>query len=254
MAISNSATYVPAGLSVGEITALHGLVAAAEAAANTDITAPAMGYVHTPTQAAYMNNPTHAGWGCCVEEKLNITAPGLGWATQWQLPGSRPDYRKMVGGNEIFVDLTSAAQAGVGGNHITAKLNTAAQGVPQPTWHGADITHASLHPLGLVGAVAPNYNGIVTMPHMHYFQQYRNFLNNPHINWTPEMQNLLQWYGHLTEPTFTQVMNQAARNLFVIRAQQPVVDDGGSSEDYSGDEDSDTGSTVSDEEGMDYAW
>jgi hypothetical protein len=238
MAVSHSATYAPGGASVGEIAALDGLVPAAEAAANTDVMAPIGGYVHTPSQAAYMLNPTPARWGCCVEEKLNITAPGLGWTNQWPLPGSRPDYRKVVGGNKIYVDLTSALQAGVGGNHITAKLITGAQGVPKPHWHGADITHASLHPLGGIGAVVPNTNGPVTHLHMLHFQNFRGYLDNPHGNWTPFIENLLQYYGHVTTPTFTQVWNLAQRNLFVARAQTPWVDEGGSSEEYSEDDNS----------------
>jgi hypothetical protein len=234
MVVSPSATYVPGPNELNEIANLDGQIAAAEVTAQNRIANPPMGYVHTPTQAAYMANPTAAMWGYCVEEQLNQLAPGLGWATQYPLANSRPDYHKAVGGQQIFVDLTSAAQAGPAGGHITAKLDISApNGIAPANWKAADITHNSLNPLNGMPA-APNYNGAVTQPHMQYFQRYHNFCQNPHANWDPYMENLFQYYGNISQARFTQVFNQNDRDLFVQRAQEEPDDS--SSEDYSSDE------------------
>lgn len=241
LAVSPSATYAPGANELNEIANLDGQIAAAELAAQNRVTNAPIGYVHTPTQAAYMANPNAAGWGYCVEEQLNLLAPGLGWSTQYPLANSRPDYHKLVGGQQVFVDLTSLAQAGPAGGHITAKLNISApNGIAPANWRAADITHNSLNPLNGLPPVPINYNGVVTLPHMQYFQRYHNFCQNPNANWDPYMQNLFQYYGHMSQARFTQIFNQNDRDIFVQRAQEEP--DESSSEEYSSDEDMDSGS------------
>lgn len=39
-----------------------------------------------------------------------------------KLPVSWPDYGKITGGIQVYVDLTTPAEAGMVGNHITGKL------------------------------------------------------------------------------------------------------------------------------------
>jgi hypothetical protein len=233
-AVSHSANYTPVnGNEIAEIANLDAQIAGAEATATNIVTNNGHVGVHTPTQANYMNNPTPRGWGCCVEEQLKPIAVGLGWGTQHQLPGSRPDFHKVVGANEVFVDLTSVNEAGGGGNHITYKLDRAiphGQGRPA-TWKASDITHASTNPLGGGIAVPPiQNNGVVTVLHTQTFQNYHNFLHNMNANWTPQMQNLLNAYGPVSHATFTQRWNQNDRNQFVQLAQQNVQDE--SSEDF----------------------
>ncbi len=251
--VSHSANYTPVnGNEIAEIANLDAQVAGAEATATNIVTNNGHVGIHTPTQANYMNNPTPRGWGCCVEEQLKPIAVGLGWATQHQLPGSRPDFYKVVGANEVFVDLTSANEAGNGGNHITYKLDRAVppgQGRPA-TWKASDITHASTNPLGGGAAVPPiQNNGIVTLLHTQTFQDYHNFLHNMQANWTPEMQNLLNHYGPVSHATFTQKWNQVARNLFVQRSQQDGMEQSSDEFTVYSDDDDPITEDVSDDNG-----
>ena len=223
MAVSHSASYMPVGNEVTQIANLDAQVAVAETAATNIVTHAPVGHIHTPTQAYYMAQPSARAWGYCVEEQLKPLAINLGWGTQHVLTNSRPDFHKVVGGNEVFADLTSVNQAGGGGNHITYKLDISApQGQGRPaTWKAADITHLSTNPLGGGAAIPPiQNNGLVTVLHTQTFQDYHNFLNNMHGNYTPQMQNLLNFYGPVSHATFSQKWNQAKRDQFVNLAQQ----------------------------------
>lgn len=222
-AVSDSAMYAPGAAASVIINALEGQIAAAELAASNFVQNIGLppGYIHTPTQAAYMANPTAALWGMCVEEQLNPLAIGLGWTTQYPLTGSRPDYHQVVGGVDVFVDLTTALQAGVGGNHITGKLATAVTNGDNPaTWQAADITHANLNPLNGAPPVIPNYNGNVTQLQMQRLQLYNAYCNDDNAEYDEAKDIVRDLYnGPIHHTTFTQIWNAQQRQQFSARVR-----------------------------------
>jgi hypothetical protein len=242
-AVSLSASYLPTGNAVGDITNLEAQVAVAEQEATQDVQ---NGNIrHTNKQTTYMMHPSKRAWGYCVEEKLDIKAGNMGWTTQHRLANSRPDYHQVIDGDDVFVDLTSAGEAGQHGNHITGKLDVSCpNGLRPPEWKGADITHASSDPLGGVhGGIVIGTNGQVTQEHSQYYQDYRRFLDNRDGgDWSPGMQHLLDHYGGpVSNATFTQVWDQNDRDEFVRLAKQEIENDEDSEEykQYPKDEDMD---------------
>lgn len=237
-AVSPSAMWAPNAAATALITTLDGLIAGAEQAASQQVQNLVPVAVHTPTQAAYMYNPTPALWGSCVEEQLNTLALAGGWTTQWPLRGAVPDYGRLLpGGGIVFADLTSAQQAGPGGNHITVKLNTARANdlrqnpfAPAPNWYAADITHGGQNPLGQPGAAQqmPNFNGRVTVVQLRRMQLYNAWCADDNAEWTLEMARLRDWVrgtyrgiagnGAIHLPAFTQTWNARDRQLFVAAA------------------------------------
>ncbi len=222
---------MPAGNAVGHITNLNTQVAVAEKEATDDVKNSKIR--HSNLQSVYMKNPSKRSWGYCVEEKLNTIAGNMGWATQHRLPNSRPDYHRKIDGNNVFVDLTSAAEAGQHGNHITGKLDVSCPNGQRPAkWKGADITHASSDPLNGVQGIVIGTNGTVTKEHGRYYQDYRRFVDNRDGgDWSPGMQNLLEHYGGpVSNATFTQVWDENDRDEFVRLAKQEIEDEEDSEE------------------------
>ena len=214
-AISNSAMYPPNGVTAPMVTALDNLLPTAEARARRRLLNPTNG-VHTPHQANYLRNSSPTTWGYCVEEQLNPVASANGWTTQIILNGARPDYERDVHPNiELYVDLTTVAQAGVGGNHVTAKLNRTIRphGV---VWHAADITHT-----GPPGGQAPvlRTNGKVTNLQMSRFQAYKRYLSKPGGGYKPKKDDFRRRYGAISHPTFTQIWSADQRKRFATAAK-----------------------------------
>ena len=215
-AISNSALYPPTGATAPLITALEGQIAAADATAQAQLAHPPGG-VHTPHQATYIRSPNPTRWGCCVEEQLNPLAAAIGWNTQVALPGARPDYGRNVAPNiELYVDLTTVAQAGVGGNHITVKLNRSVR-PHHVVWHAADITHN-----GPPGGPAPHLrtNGHVSPTHLARFQAYHRHVLRPGSGFRPKKDDLKRRYGNVSHATFTQIWNANQRSNFSTAAKK----------------------------------
>lgn len=215
LAPSHSATFAPSPASVPLIAALDAMIPAADAQAQADLAHPPTG-THTRHQAVYINRPTPMNWGYCVEEQLNPLAAAIGWNTQVILSNSHPDYGMTIAPNtELFVDLTSVAQAGVGGNHITTKLNASNRPLGQ-TWEGADITHN-----GPPGGPVPvlHTNGPVSPLHMRRFQAFKRYCNRPQSGYHPLKDNLRRRYRGLTHATFTQIWNRQQRGNFSRQAK-----------------------------------
>lgn len=216
-AVSASATYPPGSGALGQIQALDGQIATAEARAGAALQNPA-GRRHSKTQAAFLNAPSPRSWGYCVEEQLNPIAAGSGWATQYVLQGARPDYHRLLNGVHVFADLTTTAQANPSGNHITSKLR-----VPDPSganaalWHAADITHSGNYP-GAAARPALLTNGPVTLAHGRAFQRYRAS-RLEEGDFDDRLSALHRQYGVLSSARFTQTWDERARDRFTAAVE-----------------------------------
>ncbi|MES2554824.1 MAG: hypothetical protein V4604_01670 [Bacteroidota bacterium] len=208
--------YIPAQADLVFITALDGRIAAAETAASNDVQNNPAPVQHTNQQAAYMNNPTAAGWGNCVEEKLNVWAGANGWSMQNNGGGSNPDYSRTENGTKIWADLTTAAEAGAGASHIIDKLNRKVNsGSNDATWVAADIVHQGLNPLAGVPAVAVATNGVVSLAHRNSWQQVKTYQGQGDVAFDPLMQRRIDAAERLPlYSTYTQVWSAARRTRF----------------------------------------
>lgn len=212
--VSPSATYVPQAAATAAITVLDAEVGPAEQDAATALQNPPGG-VHTPHQAHYLRHPGPTSWGYCVEERLDPRAAALGWQTQHAMVGgARPDYHRALGAALVFADLTTAAQSNPAGSHITGKLaKVAHQHLTTAAWEAADVLHSGIRPGG--GAPPPVMtNGPVTGEHALRFQQYRAYLLD-HADYDPGLEEIRKRVGPLSQATFTQVWDEAARDAFV---------------------------------------
>lgn len=168
----------------------------------------------TAKQANYIQNPSPTTWGYVVEEQLDAWALNNGWQTQFVLNGARPDYYRVNNNVAVYVDLTTAGQAGIGGNHITDKLQNANFPSPDANVAAADVTHRGLNPRGTAGPVV--VLGNATLKQIRVFQQYRQYLRHSHLDYNPALEELINRYGKtLTHQTFTRKWNKKKRKSFV---------------------------------------
>lgn len=77
--------------------------------------------VENSRSTGVLSNFVYAAWGQYVEYFLNaIVDHKNSWERQKKVGNHRPDYYQLMGGVELYADVTSASQAG--GRHITSKL------------------------------------------------------------------------------------------------------------------------------------
>lgn len=209
-------SYVPAAADLLLINALDGQVATAETAASNDVQNNPAPPQHTNHQAAYINNPTAAGWGNCVEEKLNVWAGNNGWNMQNNGGGSNPDYSRTRNGTKIWADLTTAAEAGAGASHIIDKLTRKVRsGSNDATWVAADIVHGSLNPLagGPPGVVATN--GVVTQAHKNSWQRVKTYKGKGDATYDELLERRMDAADKIPSySVYTQGWNAAKRTRF----------------------------------------
>ncbi|WP_018013798.1 hypothetical protein [Teredinibacter turnerae] len=219
-AVSNSLTYVPDGNSQIFINALNTYVEGAEQRAVDAATQSVLLVVDSPTMAAYKNSPTPMLWGSCVEEQLNAVARDIGWATQYPLTYSRPDYHRTENGASIFVDLTTPSQAAGSGNHITEKLNRDWVTMGRPNWHAADITYATAPPHLEGELTEPVPNGQLNKLHVQAVQQYNQvYASRDYEPWANVMQEYFKYAPHISIASFTQIWDEEERALFFNNMQ-----------------------------------
>lgn len=210
--------YTPSPADMVLINALDAQVAACEIAARNDVQNNPAPLIHTQHQAAYMRRPSAAGWGNCVEEKLNPWAVANGWSTQNNSSGSNPDYSQMNAGTKIWADLTTAAEAGGGGAHIGDKLmRKASAGEDDSTWVASDIVHQGLNPLAGQPPQAVATNGIVSPQQLTAWQTYEVFkggyiyddLMNRRVNELRDIRRIPSSFA-----VYTQIWSRAKRETF----------------------------------------
>ncbi|MDH4474214.1 MAG: hypothetical protein QE487_16530 [Fluviicola sp.] len=208
--------YIPAAADLLLINALDGQIATAETAASNDVQNNPAPLLHTNQQAAYMNNPTAAGWGNCVEEKLNVWAGANGWSMQNNGGGSNPDYSRTRNGTKIWADLTTAAEAGAGASHIIDKLTRKVRsGSNDATWVAADVVHQGLNPLAGGPAAVVATNGVVSLAHRNSWQQVKTYQGKGDVGYDDLMERRINAADNLPSyAIYTQVWNAARRSRF----------------------------------------
>ena len=224
-AVSHSASWRAANTSPEEtlIGQIDALIPTAEAAAVTAV-ATTTG-TKTPREANYIHNPKATTWGSVVEEKLDPAAQGAGWSTQHRLSGARPDYYRQSNGIEVYVDLTSAKQAGIGGNHITDKLDKAGFTSPNAVVAAADVTHVSTNPRGKAAAAV--VLGNATQAEVNALQQYRRltktYENQTDVEFEPGIGELFKKYGDVKHDTFTNKWKANKRQAFTAAVTKSLL-------------------------------
>lgn len=217
-AVSPSASWSPAGTEAGLIQQVDAKIPLAEAAAARAVK-KATG-TKTARQANYIQAPSPRTWGYVVEEKLDAELAGTAWSTQHRLLGARPDYFQRSNGIEVYVDLTTASQAGIGGNHITEKLDNAGFLSPDNTVAAADVSHRNLNPRGTAGSAI--VLGKATLDQVRALQQYRRFTKRyigkqVEIDFNPGLDKIFNRYGDITHKKFTRDWKGSQRRKFADR-------------------------------------